>query len=70
MMEPSTSVTTWPNISLVNGGFDDETDLKYGGGRAGTGVIKTPARGPGGVAQWSSRPPKEHKIPGSNPARV
>jgi hypothetical protein len=25
---------------------------------------------PGGVAQWSPRPPTEQKIPGSNPSRV
>jgi hypothetical protein len=28
------------------------------------------AKLPGGKAQWSSRPPPEQKIPGSNPARV
>jgi hypothetical protein len=26
--------------------------------------------GPGGVALWSSRPPPEQRIPGSNPDRI
>jgi hypothetical protein len=27
-------------------------------------------RAPGGVAQWTSHPPREQEDPGSNPARV